>query len=89
MKKYPKRGYALNPQPLTIYMQYDKVEIKMDFVNQYSYLQEEIYESFLEPMFEELYPTIFLYADHGHDKVTVISITGVILVVGSIPLTWS
>ena len=31
MEKYPKREYAINPQPMTINMEYNKVELKMDF----------------------------------------------------------
>ena len=34
LKKYPKRGYAINPQPLDIDMEYKKVDLKMGFVNQ-------------------------------------------------------
>ena len=31
MKKYPKHGYAINTKPLTIDMDYKKVDLKMDF----------------------------------------------------------
>ena len=31
LKKYPKRGYAINPQPLTINSNYEKVHMKYDF----------------------------------------------------------
>ena len=34
LKKYPKRGYAINPQPLDIDMEYNKVDLKRGFVNQ-------------------------------------------------------
>ena len=37
MKKYPKRGYAINTQPLTIDMEYNKVGMNIHFGNQYSY----------------------------------------------------
>ena len=46
MKKYPKRGYALNPQPLTIYMEYDKLELNIYYGKQYLYFQEENYVMF-------------------------------------------
>ena len=36
LNKYLRRGYAINPQPLTIDMEYENVELKMDFGNQYS-----------------------------------------------------
>ena len=48
-------GYEINPQPLTINMEYNKVELKMDFGNQYSYFQEYIDDIFPEPLFDELY----------------------------------
>ena len=37
MNKYPKRGYATNTQPLNINMDDEKVDLRMDFGNQYSY----------------------------------------------------
>ena len=40
LKKYPERGYAINPQPLTIDANYEKVHMKYDFVNQYAYFSE-------------------------------------------------
>ena len=52
MKKYPKHGYAINTKPLTIDMDYKKVDLKMDFWNQYSYFQEEIDDRFPEPIFK-------------------------------------
>ena len=54
LNKYPNQGYAINPQPLTIYMEYEKVELNMDFGNQYSYFQEDIDERFPEPLFDSL-----------------------------------
>ena len=35
LKKYPKRGYAINNQQPTINMDYNKVDTKMDYCNQY------------------------------------------------------
>ena len=34
LNKYPKQGYAINTQLLTIDMEYEKVELNVDFVNQ-------------------------------------------------------
>eukprot|EP00957_Ditylum_brightwellii_P165922 12633497-Ditylum_brightwellii.AAC.1 len=75
LKKYPKRGY--------------KVDLKLDFGTQYSYFEEELDPRFPEPLLEELDLHIFCDADHEHDKVTGRSITGITLVVGSTPVTWS
>ena len=70
-------------------MEYKKVYPNMDSGNHYSYFQEEIYERFPEPLSDELYLNFFVNADHGHNKVTGGSITGLISVVGSTPTTWS
>ena len=35
-------------------MEYEKVDLKMDFRNQYPYFQEDIDERFPEPLFYEL-----------------------------------
>eukprot|EP00957_Ditylum_brightwellii_P195243 14874475-Ditylum_brightwellii.AAC.1 len=40
LKKYPKQGYAINPNPLKMEVKYEKVEVKQDFGNQYSYFKE-------------------------------------------------
>ena len=51
-------------------MEYEKVELNMDFGNQYSYFQGETNEIFPEPLFDELYLIFFVEVYHGHDKVT-------------------
>ena len=87
--KHPKQGYAINPQPLTTNMEYKKVDLNMDFDNQYSYFQEEIDDRLSEPLFDEFDLKCFVDADHGHDKVTGRSTKGLIYVLGSIPKNWS
>ena len=91
LNKNPKRGYAINRQPLTIHIHigYKKMDLNVDFVNQYSYFREEINDRFPGPLFDELYLSVFVYAYHGHDKVTGRSITGILFMVGSTPTTWS
>ena len=39
LNKYSKRGYTINNQPLNISMDDEKVDLRMDFGNQYSYFQ--------------------------------------------------
>ena len=39
LNKYPNQEYAINPQLITVDMEYKKVEMKMDFRNQHSYFQ--------------------------------------------------
>ena len=76
MKKYPKLGYAINPQTLTIHVDYNKVQIKYDFGNKYAYFIEYIDEQFLEPLRDALGIHLFVDLNHGHEKVTGRYITG-------------
>eukprot|EP00957_Ditylum_brightwellii_P142468 10853891-Ditylum_brightwellii.AAC.1 len=67
-------------------VEYEKVEVKQDFGNQYIYFNEVLDPQFLEPLFEEIAIHLICNADHGHDKVTGRSITGLFGVVGSTPV---
>ena len=89
LKKYLEIGYAINPQPMTIDANYEKVHMKYYFGNQYAYLRKEIYDQFPEPLLDELDIHVFVDADHGHVKVTGILITGLFSVVISTPTTCS
>ena len=75
LKMYPKRGYAINPQPLTIDDNYERVQMKYDFGNQYSYFSEEIDEQFPEPLLGSFGIYMFWGANSGHYKVTVKLVT--------------
>ena len=88
LKKYPKRGYAVNPEPLRIDIDYSDVMVNVDFGNQYSYFHEQIDTQFPLPLFDSFDLNIFVDADHGHDKVTGRSVTGILAVVGSTPVVW-
>ena len=46
LKKYPKKGYAINPDPLMLDMEYEKVGIKLDFGNQYAYFHKDMDSKF-------------------------------------------
>ena len=52
LKNYPKRGYEINPQPLTIDSNYGKVQMKYGFLNQYSYFSAEVDDQFPEPLLD-------------------------------------
>ena len=82
LKKYPKRGYTINPQPLTINVTYEKVQMKYYFVNQYLYFSEDINEHSTEPTLDELYIHVLVYDDHRKEKFAGILINGLFLVVG-------
>ena len=89
LRKYPKRGYWINPLPPNTPPDYEVIAIKEDFSYQYSYFQEEIDPRFPTPLSSELAITLFVDADHAHDKVTGRSITGLLGFVGSTPVIWS
>jgi len=89
LRKYPKRGYWINPLPPNTPSDYEVIAIKEDFGYQHSYFQEKIDPRFPTPLSSELEITIFVDADHGHDKVTGESITGLLGFVGSTPVIWS
>ena len=88
LKKYIKHGYDINTQPLTINMEYEKVELKMDFGNQYSYFKEEKYDRFPKHIFGELDLNIFVDAYNVNEKLKGISIKWLFSVVGSTPTKW-
>ena len=69
-------------------MEYEKVELKMDFGNQYSYFKEEIYDRFPKHIFGELYLNIFVDAYNVNEKLKGISIKWLFSVVGSTPTKW-
>jgi hypothetical protein len=89
LRKYPKRGYMINPEPPQIDAPYDVVQLKQDFGGQYLYFHEDMDPRFPTPLIKELDINIFCHADHAHDKVTVRSVTGIFGFVGSTPAGWS
>ena len=88
LRKYPKRGYVVNPEPPHFDSVYSDVEVKCDFGNQYSYFREELDPRFPDPILKELDLNIFIDADHAHDKISGRSITGLLAMLGSTPITW-
>ena len=89
MKKYQKREYVINPQPLNIDAHEEKVHMKYYFWNQYVYFSEDIDEQFTEPLIYELYIRVFVDSNHVYDKNTSIFITRLFSVVVSTSTTWS
>ena len=88
LRKFPRRGYVINPDPPHFDPIYEKVEVKCDFGNQYNYFHEDIDSKFPPPLLDELALNLFVDADHGHDKATGRSITGTLVMVGSTPVLW-
>ena len=85
LKKYPKKGYIIDPRAPIENINYEKVQ--PDFGNQYDF-KEEIDEKLPESKMRELKITIFADSNHGHDLVTGKSITGVIVFVGRTPIKY-
>jgi hypothetical protein len=87
LKKYPCRSLNIDPRKFTV--QGEEVDHNLiDFVEQYQYAREEIDPRFPKSIGKELDVSIFFDSDHAHDKVTRRSMSGVIVVVGSTPITW-
>ena len=86
LKKYPKRGYVINPQEPILNMKYE--DLVPDFGNQYKDFVEEEDKKVPESKMKELPITIFVDANHGHDKRTGKSISGIIVFVGRTPIYW-
>ena len=87
LKKYPSKGYTIDPKDPQIEAEYDSVI--PDFGNQYADFVEEIDHKLPNPRMKELPITIFTDANHGHDQVTGKSITGILVLVGRTPIYWS
>lgn len=88
LRKYPSRGYIINPSPPIFDLEYQSIELQQDFGGQYHYFKEDLDPRFPEPLLKELEINMFCDSDHGHDKVTGRSITGLIAFVGSTPILW-
>jgi hypothetical protein len=88
LRKYPRRGYVVNPVSPHFDPVYSNVEVKCDFGNQYSYFREELDPRFPKPLLKEMDFNVFIDADHAHDKVTGRSITGLFATLGCTPVSW-
>jgi hypothetical protein len=70
LRKYPRRGYMINPAPPVMDAPYDEIHFKQDFGGQYHYFLDDLDPRFPEPLLEELEVNIFCNSDHAHDKDT-------------------
>ena len=86
MKKYPGKGYTVDPRAPILNYKYEKLE--PDFGNQYADFVEELDDKLPMQKMEELPITIFVDSNHGHDLVTGKSISGLIAFVGRTPIMW-
>ena len=76
LKKYTKKGFIIDPRSPVTNLCFERVE--PDLENQYSDFVEEVDPSLPIALMKELDITIFVDADHAHDKSTSRFITGMI-----------
>ena len=76
LENYPKRGCENNPLTLNIAVDYERIQMKYDFGNQYVYFSEEIDDQFPKPLLDEFYIHMFVDTDHRHENFTGRYITG-------------
>ena len=89
LKKYPKRGFVINDKPPTFEEgSAVRVTLNQDFGAQYQYFREDMDPRFPIGMLDEMEINIFIDSDHGHDKLTGRSVTGMIAFIGSTPIMW-
>ena len=83
LKKCPKRDIMFDStEPTHINL----IEVaKPDFGNQYCKSNEELDPTFPEPLMKEIRTTIFVDSNHGNEKVTGKSLTGLMSLLGSTP----
>jgi len=84
-KKYPNRAIKIDSLPFKGKPNIKQKEV-FNFADQYSYAVEEMDKNFPKPLGEELDVNIFFHSDHGHDRKTGQSISGIIVYVGNTPI---
>jgi hypothetical protein len=89
LKKYPNKSIGIiDRDPILTSDVLQEITTSHDFDEQYAYDFEEIDERYPEPIGKELPVSIFFVSDHGHDRKTGRSISGVIVMVGCTHITW-
>lgn len=87
LKKFKHRKLAIDLRPLFIDEALDIDErLYPDFLEDYLDAEEELPRKMPDPRGPELQTNIFFDADHGHNKKTHRSITGIIIAVGRTPV---
>ena len=86
LKKFPNKAIGIVAEAPVFEVPLEKFEA--DFEDQYKDAYEEIDPAVPIPKGKPLCTSIFFDSDHAHDKKTRKSITGVLVVVGSTPVSW-
>eukprot|EP00546_Thalassionema_frauenfeldii_P014433 CAMPEP_0178920454 /NCGR_PEP_ID=MMETSP0786-20121207/15013_1 /TAXON_ID=186022 /ORGANISM="Thalassionema frauenfeldii, Strain CCMP 1798" /LENGTH=121 /DNA_ID=CAMNT_0020594521 /DNA_START=363 /DNA_END=728 /DNA_ORIENTATION=+ len=90
LKKYKNRKIAIDSRPLIFEDGFDvENSFHPDFLEDYPDAAEEIGDGLPQPYGQELQTNIFFDADHAHDRKTLCSITGMIVItIGRTPVEW-
>ncbi len=89
LKKYPNKAIGIVDRELIINKELlEDRTTNYGFEDFYAYAYEELDERFPKQIGTELPISIFFDSDHGHDRVTGNSISGVVVIVGCTPITW-
>ena len=86
LKKFPNKAIGIVADAPVFEIPLE--EFEADFEDQYRDAYEEIDPAFPVPKGKPLCTCIFFDSDHAHDTKTRRSITGVLVVVGSTPVSW-
>ena len=86
LKKFPNKAIGIVAEAPVFEIPLE--EFEADFEDQYRDAYEEIDPAFPVPKGKPLCTCIFFDSDHAHDTKTRRSITGVLVVVGSTPVSW-
>ena len=85
LKKFPDMSMAINPDVPNC----DGFEkIKSDWTQQCPDAKEDVPDDMPEPTMKAMRITVFVDADHAHDKKTRRSVTGIIALLNSTPMMW-
>jgi hypothetical protein len=89
LKKYPNKAIGIvDREPIVNKELLENMTTDYGFEDYYAYAYEELDERFPKPIGTELPVSIFFDSDHGDDRVTGRSISGVIVMVGCTLITW-
>ena len=84
MKKYPKKGYTIDPSLFSSDFQSHKATRNFNY--QYDYFTEQDDLQFSDPILTELDTIVFVDANHNHNTVTGKAITGLLSFIVSTPV---
>ena len=85
LKYHPELGILIDPSPIKLPMLQD---IKVNWEEQYPCSGEELPPSMPTPKGNPVQLTVYVDADHAHDRLTRRSVTGYIIFINNTPVKW-